>query len=355
MIAPARGNPLPDWNTLTFSFTETDYIVRAEGDASREPVWAPGRIEPYGPISLSPAAAVLSYGVGIFEGLKAFRRQDGHVQLFRPDANAARFQRSAERLSMAPFPVDLFLSAVDQLVDANRRFVPPPGMGSFYVRPMQHAVEARLGFGACHELAVTMYGSPVGAVGAKTDAIRLQAVERARVAPGGTGAAKAMGNYAGSVHVAGPAREQGFDDVLYLDARTLTNVTETSGANFFVVNRAGQLITPPLDDQILAGVTRDSVLTIARDELRLDVQERPISIDEVLAEAGEAFCTGTAWTLKSVDEIAFRDRSVRFPGREVRDRLWEIIGGIQTGRRADKRGWARLIPEGASGRMINQP
>ena len=349
MMAPARGNPLPDWNTLTFAFTETDYIVRADGDASRDPVWAPGRIEPYGPISLSPAAAVLSYGVGVFEGLKAFRREDGHVQLFRPDANAARFQRSAERLSMAPFPVDLFLSAVDQLVDANRRFVPPPGMGSFYVRPMQHAVEARLGFGECREMAVTMYGSPVGAVGAKTDAIRLQAVERARVAPGGTGAAKAIGNYAGSVHVSGPAREEGFDDVLYLDARALTYVTETSGANLFVVNRAGQLITPPLDDQILAGVTRDSVLTIAREELGLDVQERPISIDEVLAEASEAFCTGTAWTLKSVDEIAFRDRSVRLQAREVRDRLWEIIGGIQTGRRADERGWIRLVPEGASG------
>jgi len=124
-------------------------------------------------------------------------------------------------------------------------------------------------------------------------------------------------------------------------------VTETSGANFFVVNRAGQLITPPLDDQILAGVTRDSVLTIARDELRLDVQERPISIDEVLAEAGEAFCTGTAWTLKSVGEITFRDRSARLAKREVRDRLWEIIGGIQTGRRADERGWTRLVPEGA--------
>ena len=110
------------------------------------------------------------------------------------------------------------------------------------------------------------------------------------------------------MHVAGPARLQGFDDVLYLDARELRYVTETSGANFFVVNRAGQVITPPLDDQILAGVTRDSVLTIAREELGLDVQERPISIDDVLADAREAFCTGTAWTLKSVGEIAFRDR-----------------------------------------------
>jgi len=344
-----QTRPLPDWNTLTFSFTETDYIYRADGDTRREPVWTPGRIEPYGPIALSPAAAVLSYGVGIFEGLKAFRREDGEVQIFRPGAHAARFQRSAERLSMAPFPVDLFLSALDRLVDANRRFVPPHGLGSFYIRPMQHAVEVKLGFGACRELAVTMYGSPVGAVGSTTGSIRLQAVERARVAPGGTGAAKAIGNYAGGVHVAGPARKQGFDDVLYLDASTLTYVTETSGANLFVVNRAGQLITPPLDDQILAGVTRDSALTIAREELGLDVQERPISIDELMAEAREAFCTGTAWTLRSVDEIAFRDRSVRLPEHEVRARLWEIIGGIQAGRREDRRGWTRLVPESASG------
>ncbi len=122
-------------------------------------------------------------------------------------------------------------------------------------------------------------------------------------------------------------------------------MTETSGANFFVVNRAGQLITPPLDDQILAGVTRDSVLTIAREELGLDVQERPISIDDVLADAREAFCTGTAWTLKSVGEIAFRDKSVRLQGRVVRDALWDIIGGIQTGRRPDRRGWTRVVPE----------
>jgi branched-chain amino acid aminotransferase len=341
--------PLPDWNSLVFSFTETDYVYRAGGDARREPVWAPGRIEPFGFVPLSPAAAVLSYGVGIFEGLKAFRREDGGVQIFRPEAHAARFQRSAERLAMPPFPASEFLSALDALVDANRRFVPPPGLGSFYIRPMQHAIEPKLGFGACRELAVTMYGSPVGAVGAKTDAIRLRAIDAARVAPGGTGAAKAIGNYAGGVHVAGPAKLQGFDDVLYLDARALTYVTETSGANLFVVNRAGRLMTPPLDDQILAGVTRDSVLDLAREELGLVVEERPIAIDEVLAEAREAFCTGTAWTLKSVEEIAYHDRSVRLPGREIRNRLWEIIGGIQSGRRPDRRGWIRVVLEGASG------
>jgi branched-chain amino acid aminotransferase len=348
MSSTALAKPVPDWNTLTFSFSETDYIYRADGDTGRDPVWPPGRIEPFGPIALSPAAAVLSYGAGIFEGLKAFRREDGAVQLFRADANAARFQRSAERLSMAPFPADEFLSAVARLVDANRRFVPPHGRGAFYIRPMQHAVGPRLGYGACRELAVTMYGSPVGAVGPASGAVRLRAVERARVAPGGTGAAKAMGNYAGSTHVAAAAKEQGFDDVLYLDARELKYVTETSGANVFVINRAGRLITPPLDDQILAGVTRDSAITVAREDLGIRVEERPIAIDEILADGQEVFCTGTAWTIRSVGEITFRDRSVRLPGREVRDRLWEIIGGIQTGTRADNRGWTRRVPEGAA-------
>jgi len=126
-------------------------------------------------------------------------------------------------------------------------------------------------------------------------------------------------------------------------------VTETSGANVFVVTRNGRVITPPLDDQILAGVTRDSVLAVAREELGLQVEECPISISEVLEDAREAFCTGTAWTLKSVGEIAFRDRSVRLQARDVRNALWGIIGAIQTGRRPDRRGWTRLAPDGAGG------
>jgi len=338
-----HGKPLPDWNELTFSFTETDYIYRADGDAGRDPVWTPGRIEPFGPLALSPAAAVLSYGVGIFEGLKAFRREDGEVQIFRPDAHAARFQRSAERLSMAPFPVDEFLSAGDRLVDANRRFVPPHGAGSFYIRPLQHAVEAKLGFGACREFHVATYGTPVGAVGSKTDSIRLQAVERARVAPGGTGAAKAIGNYAGGAHVAGPARRQGFDDVLYLDARQAAYVTETSGANLFAVLRDGRLVTPPLDDQIMPGVTRDSAIVVARTLLGLAVEERPVAVDELLDDAVEVFCTGTAWTVKSVHELAHRDRTVRFARQDVCAQLWEVISGVQSGRREDPFGWTREV------------
>ncbi len=267
------------------------------------------------------------------------------MQVFRPEMNAARFQRSAERLSMPAFPVERFLTAIDQLVDSNRRFVPPHGKGSFYIRPMQHATDAKLGIGPCREFAVTMYGAPVGAIGAASEAIRLDAVEQARVAPGGTGAAKAIGNYAGGVHVSGPSKLRGFDDVLYLDARTLTCVTETSGANLFMVNRAGRLITPPLDDQIMPGVTRDSVIAVAREDLGLHVEERPLPIDELLADASEVFCTGTAWTLRSVGEIAFRDRSVHLNARATRNRLWDVIDGIQSGRSNVRPGWTRLVSE----------
>ena len=188
------ARPVPDWDTLTFAFTETDALYRSDGRRVARAVWDAGAIVPFGPLSLSPAAAVLSYGLGIFEGLKAFRREDGAIQVFRPDMNAARFARSAERLMMAPFPAAQFVDAVDRLVDANRRFVPPFGQGSFYIRPMEHAIEPKLGIGPCRLFDVTIYGSPVGAVkSGPTDGLRLRVVEQARVAPGGTGAAKAIG------------------------------------------------------------------------------------------------------------------------------------------------------------------
>jgi branched-chain amino acid aminotransferase len=337
--------PLPDWDHLTFTLTETDYVFRARAESEREPLWDKGSIEPYGDVALSPAAAVLSYGLGIFEGLKAFRREDDRVQLFRPEKNGARFERSAERLMMPPFPAACFMDACARLVDANRRFVPPFGRGSFYLRPMQHAVDAKLGIGPCRLFVVTMYGSPVGPVVSKNSGgLRLRVVEQARVAPGGTGAAKAIGNYAGGVLVADPWKRQGFDDVVYLDARRCTYVTETSGANVFALLRNGHLVTPPLDDQIMPGVTRDSVIAAARLWLGLTVEERSVAVEELLSDAVEVFCTGTAWTVKSVGELAHRDHVARFTQHDVRDRLWEILHGIQTGRREDTQGWTCLVP-----------
>jgi len=337
--------PLPDWDALSFRLVETDLIYRAFGDRHRDPVWQPGRFVPFSDISLSPAAAFMSYGQGIFEGLKARRTNDGRTLLFRPEANARRFGRSAERLGMPAFPEDEFVRIVTELVRENARFVPPAGSGAFYVRPLQLAVEPRLGLSLCDQFGVIFYGSPVGAYFATGEmpGLRVRVLEQGRVAPGGTGAAKAMGNYAGTIPVAQPWKQRGFDDVLFLDAREERFVTESVGSNVFSVLRSGTLVTPPLDDQVLSGITRDSVIRIAREALGITVEERPLPIDEVMEDASELFFAGTAYTLLSIRELSYRDRTLELPTTGTRDSLFEILDGIQTGRDPDPYDWVREI------------
>ena len=337
--------PLPDWDRLSFSLTETDWIYAAHGDTRRTPVWDTGEHVPFCDIPTSPASPALSYGLGIFEGLKAQRTADGRILLFRVDRNAERFRRSAERLTLAPFPAQQFIDACVEVVRRNARFVPPADKGSFYLRPVEWAAEPRLGLGPVQGFSVVIYGSPVGGYfgAGSASGLRLLVKEQGRVAPGGTGWAKAAGNYAGGILVADQAKKQGFNDVLYLDARHVRFVTETSGSNVFAVRKDGVLVTPPLDDQILPGVTRDSTIHAAR-HLGISVEERPLPIDEVLEDCAGLFCTGTAWTLARVHEITHRDRAFVFPDDSVRARLFEVVRGIQTGAREDPWGWTREVP-----------
>ena len=337
--------PIPSWDELTFSLTETDFMYRSNGDKRRSPVWDAGELLPFGPIPISPAAAFMSYGLGVFEGLKAQRTADGRVLLFRPEKNAERLQKSAERLGMPPFPANQFVEACVEMVRRNLRFVPPAEKGSFYLRPTQHAVEPKLGLGPCNTFMVLIYGSPVGSyfAGGAPRGVRLQVLEQGRVAPGGTGYAKAMGNYAGGIYVAAQWKEKGFDDVLYLDARHGRFITETSGSNVFLKRKDGVIVTPPLDDQILPGVTRDSTIQVARKVLGLKVEERPLPVDEAIEEGEEIFCTGTAWTLQSVREIVHHGRTVKFPAEETRKALLDVLRGIQTGTREDPFGWTREV------------
>jgi len=341
------AHPQPDWDHLSFAFTQTDSVFLSQGFLDREPVWNTGEFLPFGDLSLSPAAAFLSYGLGIFEGLKARKTPDGSVLLFRPDANARRFAHSAEMLMMAPFPEARFVEAALELVRRNRRFVPPPGKGAFYLRPMEHATEKRLGLAPCRQFTVTMYGSPVGPYfpGARREGLRLKVLDQGRVAPGGTGAAKAMGNYAGAIPIAAKWKNQGFNDVLFLDATGKHHVTETSGSNAFAVLRSGLIVTPPLGDQILPGITRDSTIRIAREILGLTVEERDLPLEEVIQDGEEFFCTGTAWTIQNVREIVANDASHVFPQTRTRDALFEILNGIQTGRREDPFGWVQKVAE----------
>jgi branched-chain amino acid aminotransferase len=337
--------PLPSWDALTFSLTETDYMYRSFGDSSRPVVWDRGEMVPFAAVSHSPSAAFMSYGLGVFEGLKAQKCADGRILIFRPDRNAARFRRSAERLLMPPFPAEQFLSALDELLRRNARFVPPADKGSFYIRPVEHAIEPKLGLGPCHLFGVIIFGSPVGSyfAGGAPLGIRLKVLEQGRVPAGGTGFAKAMGNYAGGIYIAHEWKEKGFDDVLYLDARHVRYVTETSGSNVFIQRKDGTIVTPPLDDQILPGVTRESTIQIARDVLKIRVEERPLPIEEVIEEGEEMFCTGTAWTLQGIREIVYRDRTCGFRKEETRKALLEILRGIQTGAREDPFGWVREV------------
>jgi branched-chain amino acid aminotransferase len=352
---PPQMKPLPDFDKLAFALTETDCVYRAHGDTRRSPVWDGGEFVAWNEVTVSPAAAFMSYGLGIFEGLKAQRAADGRILLFRPEKNAERFQRSAERLLMAPFPARQFVEAVEELVRRNVRFLPPHGKGTLYIRPLEQATEPKLGLGPSTEFAVTMFASPVGSYFAGAAAgkakgpagVRLQVLEQGRVAPGGTGAAKAMGNYAGGIATAHAWKQKGFDDVLYLDARHLRFVTETSGSNVFLQRKDGKIVTPPLDDQVLPGVTRESAIHVARTLLRLEVEERPLPIEEVLEEGAELFCTGTAWTIQSVRELVHRGRTYPFPRQETRLALLEILLGMQTGEREDTFGWTHEVAAGA--------
>jgi len=342
MIPEPRCSSNPEWDRLTFSFSKTDYLYRSFGDSGRDPVWDSGAFPEFGEVRFAPAASFMSYGLGVFEGLKAHRTPDGSVLLFRPEQNARRFQMSAERLMMAPFPEQQFVGAVEELVRRNARFVPPCGKGSFYIRPTEHAVDPQLGLRPCRHFAVLMYGSPVGSYfqGSGSQGIRLRVLEQARVAAGGTGNAKAMGNYAGSLLTVQRWKNEGFDDVLFLDARHLRYVTETCGSNFFLLRKDDTLVTPPLDDQILAGITRDSVITAARELLRLRVEERPVAMDEVIDQGSEVFCTGTAWTVQGVREIVHQERSYGFPSHDLSRSLREILQSVQCGARPDPFGWA---------------
>lgn len=346
MSTPALA--LPEWDRLGFGFVETDCFYRAFGEPSRDPVWDAGEFPPLGEVALHPAAAFFSYGLGIFEGLKAQRAPDGRVLLFRHRDNARRFRRSAERMLLAPFPEDRFVDAAEEVVRRNVRFVPPHGKGTFYLRPLEHAIDPLIGIRPGSRFWVLFFGCPVGSYFAgKADAgahgLRLRVLEQGRVAAGGTGSAKAMGNYAGGMALARTWQQRGYHDVLYLDARHVSYITETSGANVFVKLASGRLVTPPLDDQILAGITRDSVLRLAREAFGVECEERPISLEEALDDGEEIFCTGTAWTVINVRELDHGDRIHRFERHDLQQTLVDELRGIQRGERHDRFGWVTAL------------
>ncbi len=335
---------VPGWeDQLGFEYRELDamWLSRWTGEGG----WEEGRLfEHQGArLELSPGANVLQYGQGIVEGLKAHRTRGGTVVLFRATSHVRRLRQSAAYLAMEAPSVESCLHAVVQVVRANLRWVPPYGKGSLYIRPMVIGSGPVLGVHPAEEYLFYVFPSPVGQYLGGDRLIVLSDAHRA--APHGIGPAKAAGNYAASLRPQQVARRRGYSDALYLDARENRYIEELSGANFMAVLPDGTLVTPALGS-ILPGVTRDSLLRVAREVLGWLVVERKLSIEEVLSDAAEAFYVGTATVLAPVTTINYKgvdhtigDGKPGPAGKELRQVLLEI----QRKERPDLWGWLMEI------------
>ncbi|MFM5886391.1 MAG: branched-chain amino acid aminotransferase, partial [Novosphingobium sp.] len=288
----------------------SDHMVTIDWEEGRG--WHNATIGPRGPLSLDPAAAVLHYAQEIFEGLKAYRLADGSTALFRPEANAARFNASAERLAMPALPEATFVDAIKELVRADADWFPAIEGGSLYLRPFMIATEAFLGVRPAKSFKFIVIASPAGNYfKSGAPAVSIWVSDYTRAAPGGTGAAKCGGNYAASLVPTAEAFARGHDQVLFLDAAEHKWVEELGGMNLFFAFDDGRLITPPLGGTILPGITRDSLIALAREE-GLAVSEEPYSLDAWRADAAsghlvEAFACGTAAVVTPVGTVADRN------------------------------------------------
>ncbi|MBP2437822.1 branched-chain amino acid aminotransferase [Microbacterium amylolyticum] len=308
--------------------------------------WHRPRVQPYGPISLDPAAAVLHYAQEIFEGLKAYRHADGGVYTFRPEENAKRFNRSARRMAMPELPVQYFLQSLHELIAVDGAWTPSGEDQSLYLRPFMFAKEAFLGVRPAKKFAYYLIGSPSGAYfpgGVKPVTIWLSE-KYARAAEGGTGAAKTGGNYAASLLPQSEAAEQGCDQVVFLDAKG--NIEELGGMNIVFVMKDGTLVTPQ-SESILEGITRTSILQLAADRGHT-IEERPVTLAEwrdgvASGDIVDVFACGTAAVLTPIGMLKGEGFADEQPRSELSLSLREELTDIQYGRREDKHGWLRRL------------
>ena len=333
----------------------TDHMVTIRWNESEG--WHDAQLAPYGPIALDPATNFMHYGQAIFEGLKAYRQADGSIATFRPDANANRFNRSAARLAMPPLPNHLFLESIQELVTVDQRYVPSDAEESLYLRPFMISTEVGLGVRPANEYLYLLIASPVGAYfkgGVKPVSVWLS-TEYVRAVPGGTGEAKCAGNYAASLVAQAQAAREGCDQVVWLDAVEHRWVEEMGGMNLYFVYGEGEnarIVTPELTGSLLPGITRDSLLQVAKD-LGWSSEEGRISTDawregNASGELTEVFACGTAAVITPVGSVKSAEHSWTVgdgePG-EITMRLRHALLDIQTGQSPDTHGWLRtLVP-----------
>lgn len=330
-----------DWGNIGFGYIKTDkrYVSDYKNGS-----WDEGRLTEDNTVVISECAGVLQYAQTCFEGLKAYTTEDGHIVCFRPDLNADRMVDSCKRLEMPVFPKERFLEAVRMTVSANEAYVPPYGSGAtLYIRPYMFGSSAVIGVKPAEEYQFRLFCTPVGPYfkgGVKPLTIRISDFDRA--APHGTGHIKAGLNYAMSLYAIVDAHEKGFDENMYLDAATRTKVEETGGANFIFVTKDGKVVTPK-SGSILPSITRRSLMTVAKDYLGLEVEEREIYKDE-LKDMAECGLCGTAAVISPVGKINDHGTEICFPSGmtdmgPVTKKLYDTLTGIQMGRIKAPEGW----------------
>jgi branched-chain amino acid aminotransferase len=333
--------PETDFNNLPFGKTFSDHMFVAD---YADGEWKNFQIVPYGEIGLSPAISALHYGQAFFEGLKAYKHADGQVSVFRPDKNAIRFNKSAERLCMPALPEEVFIQSIAAVVDIDRDWVPAKANHSMYIRPFMFATDAYLGVAPSTTYKYMVLIGPTGPYFSKTLRVKIETYYT-RSAEGGMGYAKSAGNYGGSMLPARKATEEGFDQLIWTDAKEHKYIEEMGAANvIFMLD--GKLITPSTRDTILDGVTRDTVLTMAR-EWGIPVEERRVSVAEIIEGAKngkleDAFGAGTAATIAPVGSISFDGEEYFLSDpktREFSQKVLRELDAIKYGDATDTHGW----------------
>ncbi len=334
-----------DWSNLGFGYTQTDYRYVSN---FKDGAWDDGVLTTDAQVVINECAGVLQYAQTVFEGLKAYTTEDGHIVCFRPDLNADRMAESAKRLVMPVFPKDRFIDAVTQVVAANEAFVPPYGSGAtMYLRPYMFGSNPVIGVKPATEYQFRIFATPVGPYfkgGVKPLTLRVCDYDRA--APHGTGHIKAGLNYAMSMYAITEAHHEGYDENMYLDAATRTKVEETGGANFLFVTKDGKVVTPK-SGSILPSITRRSLLIVAKEYLGLEVEEREIYREE-LADMAECGLCGTAAVISPVGKIVDHGKEICLPSGmtemgPVTKKLYDTLTGIQMGRIEAPEGWIHVI------------
>ena len=339
------SNKQIDWANLGFGYIQTDKRFVAN---FKDGVWEEGGLTEDANVVINECAGVLQYAQTVFEGLKAYRTQDGRIVTFRPDLNAKRMAASADRLKMPVFPEDKFIEAVEQVVAANADFVPPYGSGAtMYLRPFMFGSNPVIGVKPATEYQFRIFATPVGPYfkgGAKPITLRICDFDRA--APHGTGHIKAGLNYAMSMYAIVDAHDKGFDENMYLDSATRTKVEETGGANFLFVTKDGKLVTPK-SETILPSITRRSLCYVAKEYLGMEVEEREVFKEE-LKDFAECGLCGTAAVISPVGKIVDHGEEICLPSGmdemgPITKKLYDTLTGIQMGRIEAPEGWIHEI------------